>query len=344
MPKDADAQLKAGSLLLMAGRVEDAKVRADKALAASCYAEILERKPDDTNAIRFLGRVLSETERYPELAALMAREVQLSEAKGATEEALELMVRLGRLRLSRLQDPRGALTLYQEVLRRKPAHASAVGALEEMARSDNPLKGEAAATLEPVFAGEGEHLKLVQMLESRVESEANPAERVALLKKIAEVYSAQMDNAEMAFLAAARALRELPDDDGALQAAVGLFQKADAHDEMMALLGEVAPRASTEPARANLPRLRGRGVHEDRPLRLARGKEAQCAVIPLLRGEKIALMSVPAGSYGIVFDQSVHEAVQAYVAVHGVLPVGKGWHPAGAFRQGYTRKGYSATC
>ncbi len=187
--------------------------------------------------------MLSETERYPELAALMAREVQLSEGKGATEEALELMVRLGRLKLSRLGDPRGALTLYQEVLRRKPAHAGAVGALEEMARSDNPLKGEAAGTLEPVFANEGEHLKLVQMLESRVESEANPVERVALLRKIAEVYANQMDNAEMAFVAAARALRELPDDPGTLEAAVGLFQKADAHDEMMALLGEVAPRA-----------------------------------------------------------------------------------------------------
>lgn len=226
----------------------------DKALAASCYAEILERKPDDANAIRFLGRVLSETERYPELAALMAREIQLAETKGATEEALELMVRLGRLRLSRLQDPRGALSLYQEVLRRKSAHAGAVGALEEMARSDNPLKGEAAATLEPVFAGEGEHLKLVQMLESRVESEANPVERVNLLKKIAEVYSSQMDNAEMAFLAAARALRELPDDGGALEACLNLFQKADVHDEMIALLGEVAPRASTEAARANVYR------------------------------------------------------------------------------------------
>jgi tetratricopeptide (TPR) repeat protein len=226
----------------------------DKGLAAQCYAEIIERKPEDTNAIRFLGRVLSETERYPELATLIGREVQLAETRGATEEALELMVRLGRLKLTRLGDPRGALSQFQEVLRRKPAHAGAIGALEEMARSDNPLKGEAAATLEPVFAGEGEHLKLVQMLESRVEAEANPQERVSLLRKVAEVYSTQMANPEMAFLAAARALRELPDDERALELVLSLFGPADTHDEMMALLVEVSPRASVDSSRANLYR------------------------------------------------------------------------------------------
>ncbi len=226
----------------------------DKGLAAQCYAEIIERKPEDTNAIRFLGRVLSETERYPELATLIGREVQLAEGRGATEEALELMVRLGRLKLTRLGDPRGALSQFQEVLRRKPAHAGAIGALEEMARSENPLKGEAAAILEPVFAGEGEHLKLVQMLESRVEAETNPQERVQLLRKVAEVYSVQMDNPEMAFLASARALRELPDDDKALELSLSLFGPADTHDEMLTLLSEVAPRASIDASRANIYR------------------------------------------------------------------------------------------
>lgn len=226
----------------------------DKTLAAQCYQEVLERKPEEPNAIKFLARVLSETERYPELAVLIGREIQLAEAKGATEQALELMVRLGRLKLSRLNDPRGALSQFQEVLKRKAAHAGAVGALEEMARSDSPLKGEAASTLEPVFAGEGEHLKLVQMLESRVSSEPDPRERVTLLKKIAEVYTTQMDNAEMAFVTAARALRELPDDDGSLELVLRLYQRADAIDEVVALLTECAPKAAGDLRRAELYR------------------------------------------------------------------------------------------
>ncbi len=226
----------------------------DKTLAAQCYQAILERKPEDPNAMKFLARLLAETERYPELATLIGREIQLMEARRREEEALELMVRLGRLKLTRLGDPRGALTAFQEVLRRKPAHAGAVGALEEMARSENPLKGEAATTLEPVFANEGEHLKLVQMLEARVAAEPQPAERAALLRKMSEVYAQQMANAEMSFVAAARSLRESPDDPKSLELCLNLWKGADAIDELSALLTEVAPRAASDDARANLYR------------------------------------------------------------------------------------------
>lgn len=224
----------------------------DKQLAAQCYTAILERRPEEPNAIKFLARILSEMERWPELAALIAREVQLAEKHQQEEEALELLVRLGRLKLSRLGDPRGALTTFQEVLRRKPAHAGALGALEEMARSDNPLKGEAASTLEPVFAQEGEHLKLVQMLEARVTGEQQPAERATLLRKMAAVYSGQMDNSEMAFVAATRALREDPNDQRNLDLTLLLYKAADAADEVIALLADVAPRASNDAARASL--------------------------------------------------------------------------------------------
>lgn len=226
----------------------------DKSLAATAYQAILERKPDDANALKLLGRLCSEMEKWPELAGVLTREVHLAEAAGQEEEARELLVRLGRLKLTRLGDPRGALNTYQEVLRRKPGHAGAVGALEEMARSDNPLKGEAASTLEPVFAGEGEHLKLVQMIEAQVTSEPQPHERAALLRKMSEIYSQQMDNAEMAFVAATRALRELPDEPKNLALCLLLYKAADAREEFSTLLSEIAPRAADDTARANLYR------------------------------------------------------------------------------------------
>lgn len=226
----------------------------DKALAAQCYQAILERKPDDASATKLLARILAETERWPELALILSREVELAESKHQEEEAHELMVRLARLRLSRLSDPRGALTTLQEVLRRKPAHAGAVGALEEMARSDNPLKGEAASTLEPVFAKEGDHLKQVQMLEARVAAEPSPVGRAELLRRVAELYAQEMDNGAMAFVAAARALKELPDEPKNLEVALSHVAAAEAEDELVSLLAEVAPRASNDPARTGLYR------------------------------------------------------------------------------------------
>jgi tetratricopeptide (TPR) repeat protein len=226
----------------------------DLSTAAQCYRSVLERSPSDATANERLAGLLDRAGQWPELAALLGRQVQLAETTGRDEEALGLLVRLGQLKLTRLGDPQGALVTFQEALRRKPAHAGAVGALEAMARSDNPLKGEAAATLEPLFEGQGDHFKLVQMLEARVGTEPEVAERAALLRRIAEVYAQQMDNAEMAFVAAARALREQPDEAKSLELALALFTPADAEDEMIALLAEVAPRATADAARAGLYR------------------------------------------------------------------------------------------
>ncbi len=238
----------------------------DKALAAESYQEILQRKPDDPNAIKFLSRVLAESERYAELATLLGREVQLAESRKAHEEAFELMVRLGRLKLGRLGDPRGALDLFNEVLRRRPAHPGAVGALEEMARSESPLRGEAASALEPIFTTGGDHLKLVQMLESRASMEPVAQERAALLCKIADIYAGPMDNAEMAFLFATRALRELPDDERSLELCVKYVEPAGAIEELAALLTEVATKAADDQSRASLFRALARmQIKENEP-------------------------------------------------------------------------------
>ncbi|MBJ6762133.1 tetratricopeptide repeat protein [Myxococcaceae bacterium JPH2] len=230
---------------------------ADKSLAAQAYREVLGLRPENTNALKLLGRVLAEMERWPELAQHIEREIQLADARGAQEEASDLRVRLGRLKVGRLDDPRGALELYQTVLSRRSGHAGAVGALEEMARSESPLRGAAAQALEPVFASVGNHLKQVEMLESRASAEPVPQERAALLRRIAETYAGPLENPEMAFLAATRALRELPDDLRSLELCVSLVDKAEAPEELCAVLLEVAPKAS-DSARAELYRALGR--------------------------------------------------------------------------------------
>lgn len=229
----------------------------DKGLAAQAYREILELRPDNANALKLLGRVLSEMERWPELAQHIEREIQLADERGAREEASDLRVRLGRLKFSRLDDPRGALELYQQVLERRAGHAGAVGALEEMARSESPLRGAAASALEPVFTAVGDHLKQVQMLEARASVEPVPSERVALLRRIAETYAGPLENPEMAFVYALRALQDLPDDTQSLELCNALVDKADAAEEFAAVLTEVTPKAG-DAARAELCRALGR--------------------------------------------------------------------------------------
>ena len=96
--------------------------------------------------------MLTESERWPELASLIVKEIQLADSTGRHEEMYDLMVRLGRLRLARLRDPRGALDIFEDVLRRKQGHAGAIGALEEMARSDSPLRRTRSTVLRAITA------------------------------------------------------------------------------------------------------------------------------------------------------------------------------------------------
>jgi tetratricopeptide (TPR) repeat protein len=241
------------SYLFELGRLAEEGL-SDRALAAWAYSQVLDRQPEDANALKSLEKVLSQSERWPELATLMEREIRLAEQRGAREESFDLRVRLGRLKLSRLSDPRGALDTFQEVLTMRSGHPGAIGALEEMARSDSPLRGDAAAALEPVFTDAGDHLRLVQMLESRASAEPELKERIALLRRVAEVYASQMNNAEMAFVAAARALRELPDDEASLELCLKLVEPADAAEDLATLLTHIATKAADDGARASLYR------------------------------------------------------------------------------------------
>jgi golgin subfamily B member 1 len=226
----------------------------DKALAADCYQHILTQKPDDISASRALGRLLSETERYPELAQRLALDIVNAHQRGAKEEAWELKVKLGRLRQARLGDARGALTTFEEVLREKPGHAGAVGAIEEMASSDSPLKGEAAIILEPVFESHGDHAKTVQMLEARCAAEPDPKRRSDLLRRMSALYLKQLGNPEMAFVSAARAFRERPEEPENLKLALSTYGDADAEDEMIDLLTEVGPRTADDQSRLQVYR------------------------------------------------------------------------------------------
>jgi golgin subfamily B member 1 len=224
----------------------------EKPFACQCYEAILETESNEPDARRALLRLYSETEQWSALAALISREIEIHERAQKTDEALDLSVRLARLKFSRLAAPQDSLSMLRNVLSRKPRHASAVGALEEITKSNHPLKGEAASILEPIFETEGDHLKHVQMLEARVGAEQRPTERAALLRRMADLYANDMSNEAMAFVVSARALRESPDEPKNLEFASRFVKAAEAEDELMALLVEVAPRAADDLARASL--------------------------------------------------------------------------------------------
>lgn len=225
----------------------------DKPGAVAAYQAVRAIDPEDNQTLKSLSRLLQETESWAGLADLIAASVGIAETRGLVEQALELRIKLGRLKLAKLKDPRGALTLYSEVMAKRSGHPAAVAALDEMARGEGSLRAEAALALEPVFSASGDYPKLVQLLETRLPT-ATPPEKSQLLRKIAEIYAGPLGSPEMAFVSASRALKELPDDRPALEAAQRYVDAAQAHEELAALLGEVAERAHSEASRAEIHR------------------------------------------------------------------------------------------
>lgn len=150
--------------------LEVAKIMAeqlsDRGGAAEAFRKILAIDPEDPQALRLLGKLLGSAERWDELCDVLAREVAVVDRKpGLVAEAAELRYRLGRIRHQRLSDAAGALLLYREVLEKVPKHPAALAALEELARGSGPAALEAALILEPLYAGQGEHGKVVETLE-----------------------------------------------------------------------------------------------------------------------------------------------------------------------------------
>ncbi|MFT3914841.1 MAG: tetratricopeptide repeat protein [Anaeromyxobacteraceae bacterium] len=253
--------------------LEVAKIMADQLSdrdgAVDAYKKILAVDPEDPNALRLLGKLLNTAERWDELADVLAREVSLADRNpNLAADAAELRYRLGRIRQQRLSDPDGALLAYREVLAKVPRHPGALTALEELARGSGASAIEAAGVLEPVYAAEGEHQKLVETLEARAANETDPVARAALLRRVADVYGGSMRNAELAFVAASRALAAHPDALESLEAAERWSAQAGSAEELAALLAENADRARE-------PRTRGELLR--RIARLARPEPAKAA-------------------------------------------------------------------
>lgn len=241
------------ALLLEIAQCAETKLD-DLDTAIEALRDVLKLSPADIQAQPQLERLLEKTERYAELATLIEGNVERAEQQGKQEQALELRVTLGRIKRDHLADPRAALSLFSTVLFKRPGHPGAIAELELMAEGEGTLKTEAALALEPIFATSGDNMKLVQVLEARAQAAA-PEEKAALLRRIAQLYEGPLENVDMAFVYAGRALEAAPDDVEILSDAQRCAIASGTQEELISLLEEVIPRARTDSARTALVRL-----------------------------------------------------------------------------------------
>ncbi len=117
---------------------------------------------------RDLTRLLERTERWPDLAVALERE--LAAAPSANVDAqVEILSRLGQLREDKLAKPADAALAYESILERRPQYVPALEALERL------------------YERLGRDKDLMRVLEARADSTIDKSERAQLHARIAQV-------------------------------------------------------------------------------------------------------------------------------------------------------------
>lgn len=189
---------------------------------------------DELDPLRALDRIYERQGRAAELCEILGREIQ-----AVTDPAVQsnLSFRLGQVQ-QRQGDLDGAFASYRDALERDASHAGAHTGMESLL-SEESYRSAALDVLEPIAEARGDHAKLVQLIEVRLQTIDTAAERSALLERIAAIQEEKLGAAAEALGALGRAIAEEPGNSRTLDAAERLAATLGRFRELAALGEEV---------------------------------------------------------------------------------------------------------
>lgn len=177
-------------------------------MAIAAYQRIIELIPDDLEALQRLDVHYSEKEAWQELLPVLEREISLS---GDPDEAASFIYRIGELYAQHLDDIPRSLSYFREVLALSPDHAPTIGALETLLHTEDAAM-LTAEILAPIYQDEGEWLKLIEVMQIKLNHSTDKVARVELFHQIGGLLESKLysDLPEEAFDVHARAPAEDP--------------------------------------------------------------------------------------------------------------------------------------
>jgi tetratricopeptide (TPR) repeat protein len=203
-----DDQTRVSLLVGAAELCRDQLERPDDAIAS--FERVREFDRDHGVTLDALDGLYAQTERWPDLADLLAHRAELCED---VDEQVELYFRLAELRAGQLVEPRRALTAYARLLEVSPSHAATVQQLEAYL-DDMELGTEAARLLEPIYGSRQDWPNLIKIYEIRLAAAEEADDRLALMTRIAQLYEEQLEDLEGAFTWYGKVFLESPTDTG----------------------------------------------------------------------------------------------------------------------------------
>ena len=226
--------------------------------AIATFRRILEVEVDNRPAVLALDRLYTQTRAWPELAEVLRREIMLADGNDPAT-VFSLQFRLGQTLQVQLDDKKGAVEVYRDILQENPAHEETLGALEGMFHAGH-LQMEIGAVLEPLYETAGEYQKLHGILEVELQKLTGP-DRQGMFQRLAELAETRLYDQPKALHWWTEALIEDPRWDRALEESERLAGETGAWDDMV----NAYTRA--------LERTADRGVQRATLLRMARVHE-----------------------------------------------------------------------
>jgi tetratricopeptide (TPR) repeat protein len=213
----------------------------DPAQAIDAYKAILDIAGEELEALQALDRLYHAQEQWQELAEVIQRELALVDPEDATQRA-ELKFRLGAILETHLEDLRGAVDSYRDILEIDMAHEGARQALERYLENDD-FQLEVSKLLEPIYEQYADFDRQVQVYETQVEGEQDPYAKVDLLLKIGEIHATQRGDIDAAFDAYSRCYRVDPGNETARAELFKVAEIEEAWAKLCALFEEVVEEA-----------------------------------------------------------------------------------------------------
>ncbi|MBK8941678.1 MAG: tetratricopeptide repeat protein [Polyangiaceae bacterium] len=218
----------------MASVQEEKLGRPDDAIAS--YRSVLSLEPTSAVALTALDGLFTRQGKWDELAENLEAQLQLAESE---EAQTGLMLRLGDLRETRMNQVETAIDIYREVLERDSENAAALAALERLGKTpEHELS--ISEILEPLYRQTGDWQKLVGVYEVQVRRSDDPSRRVELLHQIATLYEDAGGDADSAFDTFGRALAEDPTSEDTKQGLDRLARATDRHADLAKVFEERA--------------------------------------------------------------------------------------------------------
>lgn len=180
---------------------------ASSARAADAYQAAVDLDDTNQDALAALERLYRRDERWGKLATVLERRAELFEAAGDANRAAAVRHELGTLRAEKLGDLEGAIAKYEAAVDADPADVSALRALEGL------------------YERAGRTDDYLRVLERLVDV-SPPAERPALLRRLAAELAEADGGAARAVDAYARLLDIEPDAEDAYRALERLHRAA----------------------------------------------------------------------------------------------------------------------